>query len=330
MAQPVDPAGPVELGAWRAEGVGVGEVLAALADLRRGEQRTATRTSVTNLVVVATGAADADRAWRTLHPAGGRHPGRTVVIVARPGAAPGLDAEVGLHGAVAEGRAVWSEDVRLDVGGEAAAHLDSLVEPLTLPDLPVVVWFASGPPSPAEALLAVADAVVVDSGPGHPGTLAAVAALDRRCVVHDLAWAALLPWRQLVAAQFEAADFRPFLAGVEGVAITGTGSAPLLLGGWLASRLGLACAAVEVAPGPGPALRIRARAGGARAGFAVDPAPGGSALEATASVDGRPPRVDRVSLPGDLAAWSLTRALTRTARDRAQGQALRAALVFGS
>ncbi|MDP9387152.1 MAG: glucose-6-phosphate dehydrogenase assembly protein OpcA [Actinomycetota bacterium] len=319
----------MELGAWRGEGVRVGQVLDALAELRRGEQRTATRTSVTNFVLVAGDHEEADLGCTALHRLGGRHPGRTVVLVARPDAGPaGLDASVTLHGTVAEGHAVWSEDVRLEVRGEPAAHLDSLLEPLTLADLPVVVWFSGAPPSPAEPLLASADAVVVDTREGDVAALAAVAALDRRCVVHDVAWIALRPWRQLVAGLFDPAPARPLVAGVDRVEVRGEGTSPLLLGGWLASRLGLACSAVELRPGPGAGVRLEAGAGGVRGSFSVERVDGEAALRAVSSVDGAPPHEERLSLPDDPLGAAVGEALTRVGRDRAHGQALRAALVF--
>ena len=334
MAQPVAPG---ELGSWRGENVRLGAVVDALGELRRGGERTATRASVTNLVVVAADEGEVERACDAVHRLGRRHPGRNIVLLPRPRATPdGIDASVLLHGSVAEGRPVWSEDIRLDVRGAPAAHLESLVEPLTLPDLPVAVWFVSGVPDPDGPLVRSADAVLVDSerpgaAAGDPRTgLAALSRLARRRVVLDLCWTRLRPWRQLLAAQFEVPAARPFASRVREIAVAGPEASRLLLGGWLAARLAVPASAVTFADGPSPAVRLVAGDGGATAEISVAEAPGGAGpvVRSTARVGGTALREDRLSQPDDPLAWSLGDALTRLGRDRVYGQALQAALVF--
>ncbi|HVM02151.1 MAG TPA: glucose-6-phosphate dehydrogenase assembly protein OpcA, partial [Acidimicrobiales bacterium] len=211
MAQPLAPG---ELGSWRGENVRLSQVIDALGELRRGGQRTATRASVTNLVLVAADDDEVERACNAVHRLGRRHPGRNIVVLPRPGARPdGVDASVLLHGSVAEGRPVWSEDIRLQVRGAPAEHLASLVEPLTLPDLPVAVWFVRGVPEPGDALVRAADSVVV-----------------------DLCWARLLPLRQLLAAQFDAPAVAPYARRVHRAEVGGPPAARLLLAGWLVAR----------------------------------------------------------------------------------------------
>lgn len=328
MAQPV---GSAELGTWRGENVRLGQVIDALGDLRRGEQRTATRTSVTNLVSVAADADEVERACDAVHRLGRRHPGRNIVILTRPGPGPaGIDAEVLLHGTVAEGHPVWSEDIRLDVRGATAGRLDSLIEPLTLADLPVAVWFLSGLPDPDDPLLRSASAVLVDSGAVDAGSMAVLARLARRRLVLDLCWTRLRPWRQLLAAQFDVPAVRPFVAGVREVNVEGPASPRLLLAGWLAARLALPASAVVLAEAVAPGVRLVAAAGDATATVTVAEVvgTGGNAVRATVAIDGTKVREDRLSLPDDPLAWSLGEALTRLERDRAYGQALQAALVF--
>ena len=325
------PTAPVDLGSWRAESVGLGQVLDALGELRRTGQRTATRASVTNLVLVADTPEAVERACGAVHRTGRRHPGRNIVLLPRPDAGPaGIDAEVLLHGSGAAGPPVWSEDIRLEVRGAPAARLDSLVEPLTLADVPVAVWFVAGVPEPDDPLLRLAGTVLVDTGDAGAEGVAAVGRLARRHVVFDLCWARLRLWRQLLAGLFELPGCRPFLAGIEEVEASGGPATRLLLGGWVTSRLGLGPDRVRLEPAASPALRLVARHGGVTATFSVRAAsgPGAGVVRASVEAGGTQPRVERVSLPDDPLSWSLAEALAHPGRDRAYGQALHAALVF--
>lgn len=329
MAEPVTA---VELGSWRREGARLGEVVDALTELRRVGHRTATRTSVVNLVVLVDDEAEAARACAAIQDLGGRHPGRSIVVVRSPeGTSEGIDAEVTLHGAVAEGHSVWSEDVVLRVRGEAQRHLDSLVEPLTLPDLPVAAWVVGTVVQPSDALLVAADAVLVDSREaGDPGLLASVAELSRQHTVVDLSWIRLRPWRELLARLFDGAAFRPFVAGVTSARVTGKPGPRHILGGWLVSRLGLLHSAVELVEGQHVAVHLEARAGGKQASFTVDRADDRRLLRASARVEGGPSYDDLMGLPEVSLPWSLAEALTHLDRDRIREEAVEGALGFAS
>lgn len=326
-----------EFGSWSGQNVTMGQVLSALDDLRRGEQRAASRTSVVNLVVVAPDDARAARATSAIHGMGGRHPGRSVTVVCRgtgrDDGAGGLDAAVALHGSLADGHRVWSEDVRLNVGGPLSRHLDSLVEPLTLPDLPVVVWFTGHPPPLDEPLLRAADAVVVDTKEPAAENLAAVATLAQRHTVVDLAWIRLHPWRNLLAGLFEPAALRPFVTGITSATVSGKPGARLLLGGWLVSRLSLAPAVVTMADGRHASMSLSAECDGERAEFRVWRAEGDRVVNASAStIDGEESGAtradDRMALPDDAMSWCLAEALTHLRRDRVHAAALQAALAL--
>ena len=257
-----------------------------------------------------------------------------IVLLASPGAGPSrIDAEVRLHGSVAEGHAVWSEDVRLVVQGPLAGHLESLIEPLTLPDLPVAVWFVSGLPDPHDPLVLAATTVVVDGDTLADATsVAAMARLAARRVVFDLCWERLRPWRQLLAGAFEVPAARPFLAGVTRVEVEGPQWPSALLGGWAASRLGLPPSAIGRAPAATPAIRLVAEHGGQVATFVAEQAEGAGGtpvvrlVSSLASPGARP---DRLSLPEDPTAWALGEVLTRSGRDR-PGRSVRQAARFGA
>ncbi len=330
MAQPVVPE---DLGSWRGEDVRLGEVLDALCDLRRGERRAATRTSVTNLVLVADDDEAAATACSAVHRLGRRHPGRSIVVVPRPDhGRSGIDAQVLLHGSLAGGHAVWSEEVRLEVRGLPARHLDSLVEPLTLAELPVAVWWVCRPPMAGDPLLSTASAVLVDSSPLDERGLASLAAVVRRHVVVDLGWARLRPLRQLLALQFESHRSRPILAGIRRVEAGGAPGARRLLAGWVSSRLPPAERSIELVDSPAPSLRLEAEHEGETAWFLVEQAIDGgqTMVQATTSLEGGGPPNDRIPLPDDPLASSLAQAIAGLGRDPVHGRALQAALGLAS
>jgi len=130
--------------------------------------------------------------------------------------------------------------------------------PLLISDLPVYMWWRAVPRLVDKALFRrlvdIADRVIIDSAQFNDphGDLLAMAAVLRESprwtALSDLNWARLTAWRALLAGFYDVARYRPLLEGLNHVTIE---SAPpsadasiiptraLLLGGWLASRLGL-------------------------------------------------------------------------------------------
>ncbi|HVF13545.1 MAG TPA: glucose-6-phosphate dehydrogenase assembly protein OpcA [Acidimicrobiales bacterium] len=244
------------IGSWEAENVSIGHVERALSDLRRHEQRAAVRASVLTLVAVTHSQSEADLVRSIIHDLDVRHPSRTLVVVLEKGEpdvaageGTGVDAAVWVHALEHDGRAVCFEEVRLHVRGPARYHLDSIVGPFALPDVPLVVWLPASLPSPGDPLLDVADRLVVDSRAADEGggdVLARAATLARRLPVTDLSWIRMAPWRSLLAGLFEGSVNRPFLDGVDRVEVAGNRGPRQLLGGWLLRRLALTPARVEL------------------------------------------------------------------------------------
>ena len=263
------------IGSWECDDVTVGQVEKALTDLRRHQQRAAVRTSVLTLVAVVNTDAEADGARRIIHDLGSRHPSRTLVIVAlddQPHAPNGTDAAVWVHAFEREGRAVCFEEVILRVRGKARHHLDSVVEPFALPDVPMVVWLPAGLPSPGDPLMQAADRVVVDSravAEAGGDVLTRSATLARRLPVADLSWMRLAQWRSMLAGLFEGAGYRPFLQAVDRVEVCGNFGPRYLLGGWLLRRLQLPPGRVELRPADHVSVVIHAVSGGRRGTFKV-------------------------------------------------------------
>ena len=317
------------LGSWQAEDTTVGLVLDALETLRREVPAgTATRTAVLTLVTVAPDVAGCERAAQALHEIGARHPARTIGIVATPDPRP-LGATISLHGHEESGRVFWSEDIDLHVGGAVVEHLNSLIEPFTLPDLPVVVWFVDDVPVVSDPLLDAADAVIVDARDlADASKFAAIREMATRRPVVDLSWVRLRPWRELLAALFEG-DHRPLLDAVETVEVRGKEGPRRILAGWLADRLALPTSSFHVVPANHAYMRLTATLDGRRASFSVIRRGDERTLLATADVDPDPPRHSLGQLPPTGPAWGLQEALTSLHGDPLYLRALDAATDLG-
>jgi glucose-6-phosphate dehydrogenase assembly protein OpcA len=322
------------LSVWSEESVRLGSVLAALESLRAPELLPPTRTSVLNLVIVTADHDAALRAQEAVHELGGRHPTRVIGLVLDPDAEagpPGLDAEIRLLGGEAEGHELWFEDVQLHVHGPACAHLDSLIEPLTLSDLPVVVWFPDELPALDDPLLTAADVVLADSRAlGGLDCFAGLAGLVAILPVVDLSWVRLQPWREQLAGLFEGPAFRPFVHGVRAAEVSGHSGPRHLLGGWLTDRLQLPPGRLHLEAAEHVTIRLHAEDGSGRHGSFEVTRGDERRVSARADVDGGPTAEAVVQLPEATAAWGLPDALARLERDPVYERALARALPLES
>jgi glucose-6-phosphate dehydrogenase assembly protein OpcA len=289
----------------------------------RGSDRTATRTSVVTLVAVTRTADELDRACATTETLGGRHPGRTIVILAQEDEKPGLEARVRLLEGSSDGARVWSEDVTLTVKGPAARHLDSLIEPLTLPDLPLAVWYVATCPTPDDALCATAEVVVVDSKElvDETGFADLVPVSHRRTLI-DLTWVRLTPWRLLLAGLFDGRVYRPYVTQVDWAGVKGKPGVRDLLGGWLVSRLELRD--VHLEDDRHASMRLVAGDGE----FTVERREEERLVRASARIKGGPGHEEVLALPDMTLAWSLAEALSDLEGDHVYEEALEAAISF--
>jgi glucose-6-phosphate dehydrogenase assembly protein OpcA len=222
----------------------------------------AARTSVMNLVVVARRPEIAERGAATIQALTGKHPSRTIVVQsADPDGPSWIDARVEAHCILPREDApeTCAETIHLTAGGEAGRHLNALVAPLIIHDLPVTVWWPGEPPFSSRQcidLLTSADRLVIDgstwSGDGLAklGEMATVADTTG-LAVSDFALVRQSRWREAIASIFDDPDFLPYLRSLRRIAVTyGThddtgapGSTnlvkPVYHVAWLASRLGL-------------------------------------------------------------------------------------------
>jgi glucose-6-phosphate dehydrogenase assembly protein OpcA len=311
---------------WSAEDVTLGQVEDALNELRRREERAAVRTTVLTLVVVIDDATRAGEILEIVRHLGGRHPSRTLVVVMQDEDDEGIDAHAALHAVEREGRAVCFEDVVLSVRGRARFHLDSVVEPFTLPDLPVAVWCPFRLPAVGDPLLASADRIVVDSRflPEEPGLLRRVGVLTRRFPVADLSWVRLTPWRSLLAGLFDGC--LKFARGVYRVEVTGHLAPRALMGGWLMSSLHLPPTAVTLVDSEHVTIRLRATADGRDASFAVERIGDEKIIRASVEVAGGVSQQQTLRMRDQPRAAVLADALGRMGHEQVYERALGAAL----
>ncbi len=230
--------GVITVGTWREPSTTMGAVLSALVRLRQADRRGAVRTSFLTLLAVGGEQIEVDDTFDTVHRLGSLQPTRVVVVRVTGRDHHRLDARVRVHLQERGERCLGIDDVALEVAGPVTDHLDSLVEPLTLPDLPVVMWCRERLPPARSRLIDLADHLVVDTA--RAGGSARLVALDRlraRVPVSDFAWLRLLPLRRRLAETMGRHELRPLLDEVQTVSVAGPDPERVLLASWLATSL---------------------------------------------------------------------------------------------
>ena len=235
---------------WRAEGTTPTAIEAALRGLladahRANESYVPAR--VLNLVCIVDREYSGEIANR-LRRVGRYHPSRTVVCSVSEGQTD-LDAvaTIAAPAEVAPGHfASTRETVIVEMGPQHLEHLDTIVDPLVVTDLHTVVWSPHGHPEAVDALLRLAQIVLVDSvdEPVPADAIARVLELMPQTYIVDLAWLRSTPWRERIAAAFDPPARRPDLRRIAELTVRhhpDSEIAGLLLVGWLGSRLGWKC-----------------------------------------------------------------------------------------
>ena len=248
------------------------------------ERHVAARTSVMNLVVIARRPEIGEHAASVIQQLTGRHPSRTLIVgSADPDGPSWLDAQLQGHCILPREEApeTCAETIYLTCGGEAGRHLDAIVAPLLIHDLPVTIWWPDEPSFgtvPANELFEMGDRLVVD-GSGWRGDgltqLRRLAGLVARLplAISDFALIRQSRWREAIASIFDIPDFLPYLRHIRRVAVTyavreDSGDTanivkPVYHVAWLASRLGMEVRS-PLAPVSSPVRRGPSRAGRGR------------------------------------------------------------------
>jgi glucose-6-phosphate dehydrogenase assembly protein OpcA len=307
----------VAVDAWSGRGVRLDDVVGALSVLRdQSNIDSSARTAVMTLIAVAPTDEQAYAATHALRSLAGHHPAR--IIILRPDAdqVAGLDGRTTLYSLAGEERRINFEEVILTVRGQAAHHLDSLVEAFTLSDLPVAVWYVSSIPEPTDPLLTVATAVLLDSrDAADDRELRSLLELARRRIVVDLSWNRLAPWRELLASLFDPPQSREWIHSVEGVEVTGKSGPRRLLGGWLTRQFVLSPRQVVLRNARHVEITVTCRRDGQEAVFSVTRGEGVRTVAAQATFPaGRPIHLS-APLAEDPLPTSLATALTHLVPD---------------
>jgi glucose-6-phosphate dehydrogenase assembly protein OpcA len=231
---------------WTAENTTPAEIEAALRELlaeRHAESAAYVPARVLNLVCVV------DRQWsgeiaNRLRQVGRNHASRTIVCaVSERRTTLDAMATVAADSTPTDGElALTFETIVIDVGSEHLPHLDSIIDPLVVTDIPTLVWAPHGHWDAVDALRSVSQSVLLDSveDPEVAAALRRAAGLLESRDVVDLAWLRTTPWRERVATMFDPPDKRAGLREISGVAVRhhfASGAAALLICGWFASRL---------------------------------------------------------------------------------------------
>ncbi len=234
-------------GVWSAQDTAPSEVEAALRELlrqRHAESEAYVPARVLNLVVIA------DREWRgeiqnRLDQVGRYHASRTILCAVEPGRTT-IDAHViasAEDDPSGEAPTVGRERVVLELGPQHLARLDAIVDPLVVTDLATLVWAPHGHAGAVDALMRLAQIVLLDSGIEPEPAVAASRAreLGQRAYVVDLSWLRSTPWRERVASTFDPDQWRRELVSISAVSVRhhpDSALSGLLFLGWLCGRLG--------------------------------------------------------------------------------------------
>jgi glucose-6-phosphate dehydrogenase assembly protein OpcA len=232
---------------WSAQDTTPGQMEAALRGLlaeRHHENDSFVPARVISLVCVV------DREWsgeiaNRLRNVGRSHPSRTIVCSVEPGRHK-LDAVVTVASDAEPKPGSFTpmrETVIISLGPEHLEHIDTIVDPLVITDLPTAVWSPHGHPEAVDAMRRLAQVVLLDSidEPDMADALTRAKSLSDELYVVDLAWLRGLPWRERIAGTFDPPVWRSHLRQISKLDIRhhpDSGVAGLLLCGWLASRLG--------------------------------------------------------------------------------------------
>jgi glucose-6-phosphate dehydrogenase assembly protein OpcA len=205
----------------------------ALINARRAGGSQATG-QVLTLIVVTTDDTHGEAVEAAVSTAA-EHPSRILVARCRPGDGPvRLDAEVCGSGERGPG-----ELVTLDLHGDLAAHADSVVLPLLVPDAPVVAYWPGDAPSDisADPIGVLSQRRITDLATTADPT----AGLAGRATTYtdgdtDLSWTRVTPWRSVLAAALDQAH-----AAIGFGSVTGEADSPSseLLACWLEGCLGV-------------------------------------------------------------------------------------------
>jgi glucose-6-phosphate dehydrogenase assembly protein OpcA len=217
------------------------------------------RASILNLIVYVPEPAESNAVDDIVIDVTASHPCRVISLVADRTAESKLTAEVTSRCTLPTptSKQVCCEQVTITASEDHLDEAPSAIVPLLISDLPVYLWWRAEPKAEDKELYGwladIADRVVIDSAMFNDpeGDLASIAkrlgGAARGPALSDVNWSRLTAWRALIAGFYDVPEYRPLLKQIERVTIeyappadnaAAISTRALLLGGWIASRLG--------------------------------------------------------------------------------------------
>ncbi|HKS39773.1 MAG TPA: glucose-6-phosphate dehydrogenase assembly protein OpcA [Blastocatellia bacterium] len=236
------------------------ELTALWKEASENESGGVVRSSILNLLIYVPNPAEASKVDDIMLEITGSHPCRAILIIAdREAQESVLTAQVTSRCTLPtpNSKQVCCEQVTITASEDHLDEVPSATVPLLIADLPVYLWWRAVPQVSDKQLFGrlaeISDRMIIDSSQFNDprGDLASMAAAlrntERWAALSDLNWAQLTAWRALIASFYDVADYRPLLDQLNKVVIryappsadaSAIATRALLLGGWLASRLG--------------------------------------------------------------------------------------------
>ncbi len=239
--------GPLPDAVWSAQGTTPDAIESALRNLvkeRHGESGGLAPSRALNMIVFVESAYSGEIANRLASV--GRYHASRLVVLSYEASRTRLDARAVVatdtepqHGELG----LLRETVTVEIGERHLDDLVTIVDPLVVTDLATLLWSPHGHPEAVDELLALSQAILLDSldDPSWRSALERACALRKRAYVVDLAWLRSTPWRERVAAAFDSPTMRAELSRIETVSVRhhpDSTVAAMMLVGWLGSRLG--------------------------------------------------------------------------------------------
>jgi len=222
------------------------------------EETAVMRARVANLVVFTPGQELLKDINATLNDLSAVHPSRALVIVAERDAGD-RDIELYVSSYAQEdnrGARLCCEEVMMNARGKFVPELPSAALPLLISDVPTFLWWRDRLQPDDRTFLAFSEAanrLVIDTAEvgGTEATLSALARLfnegtHEELGISDINWARLTSWRALLASFYDLPHCKAAFENIAKVVIdysppkdddSGVAPQPLLLAGWLMSRL---------------------------------------------------------------------------------------------
>lgn len=236
------------------------------SDNVRTSQNVNVRTSVLNLIVCVPDVEAAQRASAQIRDLSSTHIARVTILILDSDAPDMVAAWITTRSfpVISDVTRHTFEQITLMANGSSVRSIESIVQPLVKPDLPVYLWWLNDPPNNAmlfDAISKLSDRIIVDSSSFFTPeeSIRALSTLVQNfpeSSVSDLNWGRITPWRELVAQFFDVTEYRPHLSNINTIEIehaaepfaeptrteqgdvSPNSTCALLLAAWLKTRLG--------------------------------------------------------------------------------------------